>query len=46
MKQTGDHITTKRMVSRISDGKGAFCNGDESDISDNDNENYNENNEQ
>ena len=28
------------------DGKGAFFNGNESDGSDNDDENYNENNEQ
>ena len=30
----------------FSDGKGAFYNGNESDNSDNDDENYNENNEQ
>ena len=46
MKQTGDHFTIKRMLVEFSDGEGAFCNGNESDNSDNDDENYNENNEQ
>ena len=43
---TGDHIATKGWLVEFSDSKGAFCNGNGGDNSDNDDENCNENNEQ
>ena len=46
MKQTGDHIAIKGWLVEFSDSKGAFCNGNGGDNSDNDDENCNENNEQ
>ena len=46
MKQIWDYIIIKRMVRSFSDGKGAFCNGNESDDGYNDDRNYNETNEQ
>ena len=46
LKQTVDHITLRGWLVEFSDGKGAFYNGNESNNSDSDDENYSENNEQ
>ena len=41
-----DLLRQRRCLEEFLEGKGAFCNGNESDDSENDDENCNENNEQ